>query len=323
MLNLRSVKNACLVLAFLITFGAGLAAQTIQSSPQPVAVGSSGTINDWSGNGWTAPSAPNQVGQSYLEPSACGCAQCNGGCADNDQVWATVTPYLWLPAMKGRIGVGNAVTDVNLSLSDMWDLLGDLKGAMMVHLEIGRGTRGGMIFDTMLTEIASTETLQDGGTGTVETTITFLEGLGFRPIAVQDKAGPFVKRVSWDMLYGVRYYQVGAEVTILPAAAAPILAERSENWIDLVLGTRTRMHLANGGSLFARADFGGFGLGSSSDFAWNLHVGLENRLRRHPNTSMALGYKILDINQSKGSGVQTFIFDMTMHGPFAGMMIRF
>jgi hypothetical protein len=41
-----------------------------------------------------------------------------------------------------------AVVDVDRSLSDTaWDLLSDLKGAAMVHLEVGRGNRG-IIVDT-------------------------------------------------------------------------------------------------------------------------------------------------------------------------------
>ncbi|MFN5707833.1 MAG: hypothetical protein ACK48X_07245 [Planctomycetota bacterium] len=302
--------------------GLDVTAQTIQPSAVPVQPSAVPIVTGGNGE-WANAVTPNPVGQNYLQPSACNCQQCTTGCGGDDQVWATVTPYLWLPAMKGQIGAGAVVANVDLSLSDMWDLLGDLKGAAMVHLEIGRGNRGGLILDTLLTDIASTETLPSGGTATVETTMTFLEGLGFRPVATYDKCGPLVKRVSWDMLYGVRYYQIGAEVTVVPPSAPEIIQERSENWVDLVLGTRTRMQLANGGSAFARAEFGGFGLGSSSDFAWNFHVGLENRLRRHPNTSLALGYKVLDIKQSKGSGAQAFLFDMNLHGPFTGLMIRF
>lgn len=313
-----NVKELWFTLLLCLTGCSGIWAQTVQYSAAPNGPNPNGMVGDWS-----TVAAPGPVGQSYLEPANCNCQQCNSGCAGDDQVWATVTPYLWLPAMKGQIGVRGVVRDVDISLSDMWDLLGDLKGAAMVHLEVGRGNRGGLIIDTLLTDIASTETLPGGGTATVETSMTFLEGLGFRPIASYDKCGPFIRNVSWDVLYGARYYEVGAEVTVAPTAGPVVNVERSENWVDLVLGTRTRMQLANGGSAFARADFGGFGIGSSSDFAWNLHVGLENRLRRHPNTSLALGYKILDIKQSKGSGAQSFLFDMTMHGPFTGLMIRF
>lgn len=317
MLSSLRIRGSLLAVLLCLTGGLAVSAQTVQPVPQVSNGGAAGTLNDW-----TAASAPAPVGQPYLEPSACGCQQCTAG-GGHDEVWATVTPYFWLPAMKGQIGVGGSVANVDLSLSDMWDLLGDLKGVAMVHLEVGRGNRGGLIMDTLLTEIASTENLPNGGTGTVDTTMTFLEGLGFRPIASSAGNGRMVKGISWDALYGVRYYQVGADVTIVPPAGSPLLADRSENWVDLVLGTRTRVQLANGGSAFARADFGGFGLGTSSDFAWNLHVGLENRLRRHPNTSMVLGYKILDIKQSKGSGADAFLFDMSLHGPFSGLMIRF
>jgi hypothetical protein len=292
-------------------------AQSAVSPSQPANTAAATTLSDWSEPAVIQPS----VGQNYLQPSASNCNGCSSGC-NGEQVWATITPYLWLPAMKGQVGVGPTLVDVNLSLSDMWDLLGDLKGAAMVHLEVGRGNRG-IIVDTLLTDIASTETLPSGAVGTAETTLTILEGLGVRRVYSQNRCGNFVRGINWDVLYGVRYYQIGMELNVVPPVGAATIAERTENWVDLVMGTRTSMKLANGGSAFARADFGGFGLGSSSDFVWNLQFGLENRLRRHPNTSSVLGYKVLDIKQSKGSGADAFLFDMNLHGPFAALMFRF
>lgn len=302
---------------FWFGFSAMAAAQTTEAPTWTSNGAVSTNFNDFS---QPAAVQPN-VGQNYVQSAGCNCNGCSNGCG-NDQVWATITPYFWLPAMKGQVGAGSTLVNVDLSLSDTWDLLSDLKGAAMVHLEVGRGNRG-IIFDTLITDIASTETLPSGSIGTAETTMTFLEGLGFRRVYSQDRCGKFVRGVNWDVLYGVRYYQVGVELEVVPPAGAPVIAERTENWVDLVMGTRTSMKLANGGTAFARADFGGFGLGSSSDFAWNLHLGLENRLRRHPNTSSVLGYKVLDIKQSKGSGADAFLFDMNLHGPFAGLMFRF
>jgi len=292
-------------------------AQTEVATGQATSAAAATTLSDWTAPATIQPS----VGQNYLQPSGCNCNGCSGGCG-GEQVWATITPYFWLPAMKGQLGAGPAVVDVNLSLSDMWDLLSDLKGAAMVHLEVGRGNRG-IIIDTLLTDIASSEPLPSGAIGTAESTMTFLEGLGFRRIASQDRCGRFVRGINWDALYGVRYYQVGLELDVDPPVGPSTVVERSENWVDLVLGTRATMKLANGGNAFARADFGGFGLGSSSDFAWNLHFGMENRLRRHPNTSSVIGYKVLDIKQSKGSGAESFLFDMNLNGPFAALMFRF
>lgn len=313
----RWMVAACILAAgWLVSVGA-VSAQTIGGPVVAPTSTSATTLSDWSEPATIQPS----VGQNYLQSSGCNCNGCNTGCG-GEEVWATVTPYLWLPSMNGQMGAGAAVVDVDLSLSDMWDLLGDLKGAAMVHIEIGRGNRG-LIVDTLLTDIASSETLPSGAIGTAESTMTFLEGLGFRRIASQDRGGRFIRGINWDALYGVRYYQVGLELNVDPPVGPTTVAERNENWVDLVLGTRATMKLANGGNAFARADFGGFGLGSSSDFAWNLQFGVENRLRRFPNTSSVLGYKVLDIKQSKGTGAEAFLFDMNLNGPFAALMFRF
>ncbi len=311
------VLAGSVVTALCLAFAAGAAGQTVNVAAPAVGAGSAATLSDWSGAGATQALS----GQSYFQGSQCQCGNCSAGCGE-EEVWATITPYFWLPAMKGQLGVGATLVDVDLSLSDTWDLLSDLKGAAMVHLEVGRGSRG-LIVDTLITEFASSETLPSGAVGTAESSMTFLEGLGFRRIYSQAGNGQFVRSVNWDVLYGVRYYQVGMELEVVPPAGSNVVAERTENWVDLVMGTRTSMKLANGGTAFARADFAGFGLGSSSDLTWNLHLGLENRLRRHPNTSSVIGYKILDIKQSKGSGADAFLFDMTLQGPFAALMFRF
>ncbi len=316
------MKSARILIGCLVTTGCLALTGIMFAQSQVGAIGSVSCGATTSLSDWSAPAAVQPLsGQSYLGNSGCQCGNCSGGCGEGE-LWATITPYFWLPAMKGQLGVGSALVDVDLSLSDTWDLLSDLKGAAMVHLEIGRGSRG-LIVDTLLTEFASSETLPSGALGSAETSMTFLEGLGFRRIYSQERCGQFVRGVNWDMLYGVRYYQVGMELEVVPPAGPNTVVERTENWVDLVLGTRTSMKLANGGTAFARADFGGFGLGSSSDLAWNLHLGLENRLRRHPNTSSVIGYKILDIKQSKGAGADAFLFDMTLQGPFAALMFRF
>jgi hypothetical protein len=315
--NTRWIAIGSVLAACWFVSGQAVNAQSAVAPSQTASTAATTTLSDWSEPATIQPS----VGQNYLQPSACNCNGCSSGC-NGEQVWATITPYFWLPAMKGRLGAGAAVVDVDLSLSDMWDLLSDLKGAAMVHLEVGRGNRG-IIVDTLITDIASSETLPSGAIGTAETTMTFLEGLGFRRIASQERCGRFIRGINWDALYGVRYYQVGMELSVVPPSGPSTIVERNENWVDLVLGTRASMKLANGGNAFARTDFGGFGLGSSSDFAWNLQFGIENRLRRHPNTSSVLGYKVLDIQQSKGSGSNAFLFDMNLHGPFAALMFRF
>ncbi|MFM7740156.1 MAG: hypothetical protein ACKO9H_12190, partial [Planctomycetota bacterium] len=93
-------------------------AQSAVAPSQPASTSAATTLSDWSEPAAIQPS----VGQNYLQPSACNCNGCSGGC-NGDEVWATITPYFWLPGMKGRLGAGAAVVDVDLSLSDMWDLL--------------------------------------------------------------------------------------------------------------------------------------------------------------------------------------------------------
>lgn len=73
--------------------------------------------------------------------------------------------------------------------------------------------------------------------------------------------------------------------------------------------------------MFARADVGGFGIGSSSNLAWNVVAGLDYQW--NSSTSLLAGYRVLDIDQFSGAGATAFGFDVQMAGPFAAIAFQF
>jgi hypothetical protein len=68
-------------------------------------------------------------------------------------------------------------------------------------------------------------------------------------------------------------------------------------------------------------DFGGFGIGSASDLTWNLWTVVDYRLTER--FSLKLGYRIYDLDYSRGSGRNEFGFDGQMTGPVLGLTVRF
>jgi len=262
---------------------------------------------------WTA--AAGESGSSNILLT-----QAGGGGAS--PTWALVAPYVWLPMADGTVGANGDTANVNLSFSDLLDLLPDLNGAAMGHVEVGKGSRG-LLVDALFLELSPTRRGPLGDKITITTEMTVIEGLGtLRLLGNAPGEGP-PSSFSFDVLGGFRYYDVSGEIRRRPVLGPAVSESQAENWVDLVVGARTSVRLSENIVGFARGDIGGFGIGTSSDLAWNFQTGLEYACVTYPGWSAALGYKILDIDEVKYSGAERFIFDVRLHGPFAALTYRF
>ena len=112
-----------------------------------------------------------------------------------------------------------------------------------------------------------------------------------------------------DLLAGLRYNFFESESELDEAGG------RNMEWIDPALGVRLRMNLIEDWDLAARAEYGGFGLGS--DQFWQVDLGLEYQFSDH--LSAELRYQHLDVDYAKGSNAAEFAFK----GLKAGVRYRF
>lgn len=241
---------------------------------------------------------------------------------EGQQTWVMVAPYVWAPAMRGTVGIAGIRQRVDLTLPELIDLIPDLNGFAMAHVEVGKG-RWGLVFDALLAEVSPTEPGPLGETVTVDVNVTFLEAMGMYRVLDMGTGRHPLSWVSVDLLGGVRYYQVDGGLTIVPILGPTIDVTQSEVWADLVIGARAAVTISPGLSSFTRVDFGGFGIGTSSRLAWNLEAGIEYECVTCPGASLLLGYRVFDVDESKNSGVEYFEFDMKMQGPFAALSFRF
>ncbi len=97
------------------------------------------------------------------------------------------------------------------------------------------------------------------------------------------------------------------------------MGRSGETWVDLVIGARAP--ITSRIDAFARADVGGFGVGSSSTLAWNVLAGEDYQLNR--SASLVAGHRVLDINRSSGGGATAFEANVRMYGAFAALALRF
>ncbi len=265
-----------------------------------------------------------------IQPAGFDCFadQCAPGCdtlsgCGGDKTWVLVAPYLWAPAMKGTIGAGGNTLDVNVTLQDVFeDVIPNLDGAAMIHVEVGKG-RTGLLFDTMILQIGKTETGPLGGSAHFETNLTVLEWMGMYRLLGSVPGDPCSSPVKVDLLGGFRYYAVQGDLAVTAPAGPVFDRGQADTWADIVIGARGSVTLTQGLDAFFRADIGGFGIGTSSDPAIGLEAGIDYALGCCPGSSLVLGYKMLDINESKNSGADAFVFDVTLHGPFAALAFRF
>jgi opacity protein-like surface antigen len=98
-------------------------------------------------------------------------------------------------------------------------------------------------------------------------------------------------------------------------------ARESQDWVDPIIGVRLTTGLTEKLSLRVRGDIGGFGIGSASDLVWNVVAVLGYQVSRR--ITLAAGYRILDVDYDKGSGLRLFEYDVTTSGPVVGLAFRF
>ena len=72
-------------------------------------------------------------------------------------------------------------------------------------------------------------------------------------------------------------------------------------------------------SFVARADVGGFGVGS--DFAWQAVARIDWKFSE--KVSATFGYRALDADYEDGEGSSRFLYDVLTTGPVAGMTFSF
>lgn len=92
-----------------------------------------------------------------------------------------------------------------------------------------------------------------------------------------------------DLLVGGRYFslEIDMNFNLLPHANG------KGDWVDPLVGILFKTDLTNKVNLLLRGDIGGFGIGSASDFAWNVHTALGYDLSA--KSTLWFGYRVLDI----------------------------
>ena len=229
-----------------------------------------------------------------------------------------VTPYLWFAGIEGDIAAGPYEANINVPFNKIFK---DLKFGVMGTEEIRKG-RIVFLSDQIYLKVGSekavpVEGFPEGTTVNGRNNTFFWDNeIGYRGVATD--------RFNLDALVGLQYWYINAGLN-----ANPPLAEiapgsnlnmysatngngiyRSTGFVNPVLGMRAQVKIYKALQGFAKADIGGYGLGS--DLTGQVLAGIGLPVKKF---GLDLGYRRLYVNQTHGI-VSTQI---TLQGLFLGV----
>jgi hypothetical protein len=201
--------------------------------------------------------------------------------------------------MSGSMTVGPVTAPVEIDFSDA---VSDLEGIFTFHYEGAKGNWGIIVDHSFLNLTPSVETpgpLPIVLNADLKNTITEVSGLY--------RFGP---DNPWQMLAGIRQYQLEVGVTGLPS---PLTIDKTFN--DVFIGGRYKQSISDKWTFIGRADIGA----GDSELVWNVFAAVDYQFSKL--LSGLVGWRVLEYDVETGSGPNRFKYDMTHSGP--GLALTF
>jgi len=251
------------------------------------------------------------------------------GSALADDKWTfDMGGYAFVPvSVKGTSTVDGGSVELDLGLDDVLDLL---EIALAARVEGWRaspnndGSAFGFILDAQYVDLAfNTDIL-----GPISVTPLRAD---IRQFIVDMMVGYRLPQVNlpnsgqaliFDIMAGARYNVLRQKIKLRPGL--PILPSMldlggDKYWLEPVIGARATWVLNDRWNLNVRGDLAGFGV-AGDELTWSLTGVAE--WRAWEKTALQFGYRVYDIEYSKGSGFDEFGLDVKEHGPFLAIKYR-
>jgi hypothetical protein len=237
----------------------------------------------------------------------------------------TLAPYLWGSGMEGTLRARGVSSDVDVDFSDIWDAL-DVGVLAAFEARNGR-----LSLTTNLVYLKlSTDAERPVGAalpaippGSLEVdadvqTLIFEQRAAWELFSVAIHPEEDERRISLDVGPGLRVWWLDNELDVRVRPGLPLPAfsqsfEDSTDWIDLLVGARVRARPTERLALILSGDYGGFGLGSSSDDTWSVAAFAAYDVSDH--WSVAVGWRTIQIDRDA--------VDLRLEGPLIGASYRF
>jgi len=250
-----------------------------------------------------------------------------------------VTPYAWLTGLNGSVTAAGRSISTSMSFVDLVRD-SDKLIPFMGYVEAGKG-RFSVFGDVFYSDLgfSAEKSVQLNPVAGLEISATGDAGLETRLTIAQVAAAYDIIRTGNTALgvyAGARYWHMDADLSLKITGKvdlAELGLERqgkwaiarsgSTHWVDPLVGFKVKQALTARDELQLAADIGGFGVGSR--FSWQVFGGYSHVWDVGKATRLAatLGYRILSVDYEEGSGNETRGLDLTLHGPLAGLSLRF
>lgn len=252
------------------------------------------------------------------------------------------TLYGWLTSIGGSVAVNGNEVEIDADFSDTASEMDSLV-ALMGYTE-ARQKPWAIYFDLVYANIGFTGGSSREASPIPGLTISADSESGVDLSLLVAELGGLYELSAWetgaggktglDALAGVRYFHTSVDLSyeITGAVNLPPFGLTQEgsfavarsgdiDWVDPIIGLRLRHDFPGGDRLQLRGDIGGFGVGS--EFSWQLMAAYAHDFTWGDSVlSLALGYRVLDVDYSTGSGLNQFDFNTTIHGPLLGLTFR-
>lgn len=225
--------------------------------------------------------------------------------SNNDGKWHLILePYLMLPYMNGKSGVGN-LPDAEFSQS-AGDIFKNLELSGMLYAEVIKD-RWAMTSDMSYMKLGSDVSVKND----------ILRGDASSKQFVWEVGGMY-RFLPW-LEAGLAFQLINLksgldlEYTNLSGEAVKKSNDLSKTWVDPSLLVRTSYVFPGSGrwSCQFRGNLGGLGIGS--DLYWQVQAYAGYRFSRV--FTLSLGYRATGVDYQSGSGEERFLYDVVTHGP--------
>jgi len=225
--------------------------------------------------------------------------------ADSTRNWRFhVTPYAWLTALTGQVGIGPVSSSVDLDPGDILDML---KFGIMANAEARKGSWV-IDADAVYASLGAGRVIAiRGDTGRLDLSQT--------ETIIQPTGGYTFSQHTWavDIVGGFRYWNLSAALNVDDPRRPSNERSASRAWVDATGGFRFRWTPVPTARVLAAADAGGGGAQST----WQAYgsVGVDPWSR----WTFGLGYRWLAVDYDR----RNFLFDTKTKGMVITATYRF
>jgi hypothetical protein len=236
----------------------------------------------------------------------------------------SIAPYLWVTSLNGDIGLRGRKSQVDASFIDILQNTDSVLG-FEGHAEARKGDWG-VYLDGVYTRLAAKADPIAALNIRAVSELSIVEAGAFYQIGqwnmgtITDELGGGMSSIALQTYAGARYTTLDLKLQASDGVTQDTNSA-DKSWVDPLVGVRTIIDLTSRLQLIAGADIGGFGVGS--DLTWSA-IGLVGY--KMPifglDTTTVIGYRAL-YQDYKDGNANAFKWDMTIHGPIMGTIIRF